>query len=198
MTDGALGNGVEMLERAIDYTLGCLVEIGERSLSWPTPCAGWDLRALLLHVDDSLDALGTAIRTGGISVSPVPAPFRHDPVRAEDLVASLRGRARTVLGAWTAAGDGDRPLAIGGLPLMACSTAGIGAIEVAVHGWDIYCALGLRRPIPPTLAAEMLEIAHITVDAGGRYPLFAEPVPVRPPSCPSDRLTAYLGRDPRT
>jgi hypothetical protein len=31
-----------------------------------------------------------------------------------------------------------------------------GALEVTVHGWDLWVACGARRPVPPGLAAVLL------------------------------------------
>ena len=81
------------------------------------------------------------------------------------------------------------------LPLSA--VAGLGALEIAQHGWDISRACGTRRPIPRALAAGLLAIAPLLVAEAGRGPLFAPPVIPAPAAGPSDRLAAFLGRDPR-
>ncbi|GLZ07317.1 hypothetical protein Acsp03_47830 [Actinomadura sp. NBRC 104412] len=191
---GGLAEGVELLERAVGYTLGALSRVTKASLCWPTPCTGWNLRALLRHLDDSLDVLSEGADTGGV------CPVRGAPVPAEDVVASVRARAGAVLGAWAgtidAAEGDDHALAVGDLPLMASCAAGVGALEIAVHGWDISRTLGLRRPMPPELATDLLEIARLTVGDTGRHPLFAAAVPVPPHTREDDRLAAYLGRDP--
>ncbi len=184
--------GGALLERALSYTLGTVHRVTPHTLSWPTPCSEWDLRALLNHINDSLDTLQEAVESGCIEL--------HQPNACGDLPADLvtafRCRARRLLGAWTAAAERDRIIAIGGLPLVASIVAGAGAIEIAVHGWDISRACGQRRPIPSTLAAEMLEISSLIVTGSSRRPLFAAPVAVSPLAGPSDRLIAFLGRDP--
>jgi hypothetical protein len=75
--------------------------------------------------------------------------------------------------------------------------AAAGAIEIAVHGWDMSRACGQRRPIPGPLAAELLEMARLLVPTTGRHPLFAAPVAVAPMAGPSDQLAAFLGRAPQ-
>src|SRR6185436_17787144 len=45
---------VALLERAIDYTRIALYSVRADLLDAPTPCAQWDLRTLLEHMDDSL------------------------------------------------------------------------------------------------------------------------------------------------
>lgn len=92
---------------------------------------------------------------------------------------------------------GHRPIAVGGVPLAANVVACTGAVEVAVHGWDIAQACGQCRPIPSLLAAEMLEICAVILTGFSRRLLFAAPAEVSPRASPSDRLIAFLGRDPR-
>jgi hypothetical protein len=85
---------------------------------------------------------------------------------------------------------------IGGHWLPRDIAAGAGALEVAVHGWDIALACGRPEPIPGVLAARLLQLSPLLVPAAGRAPLFAEPVPVPAAAAPSDQLAAFLGRPP--
>jgi len=71
-----------------------------------------------------------------------------------------------------------------------------GAIDVAVHGWDVARACGSTQPIPEQLAQDMLEISPLLVTRDDRPERFAAPIPVPPQASASDRLVAYLGRDP--
>jgi uncharacterized protein (TIGR03086 family) len=137
---------VGLLERAIGSALGSMAAVAPRLLSRPTPCSDWDLQALLGHVNDSLAALCEGIDTGRIGPDPA-ADDGHG--LAGDLAATFRDRARLLLGAWTGAGRHDRLIAIVDRPLPASVVAGTGAVELAVHGWDISQACGQHRPIPP-------------------------------------------------
>jgi uncharacterized protein (TIGR03086 family) len=84
---------------------------------------------------------------------------------------------------------------VGGLPLPAALVACTGAIEIAVHGWDVSAARGRDCPIPPRLAVPMLGVSPLLV--AGREGLFAEPVEVPAEASPGDRLVGFLGRDPK-
>jgi uncharacterized protein (TIGR03086 family) len=177
-----------LLERAIAYTLVSMDAVAAPLLSRPTPCAGWDLGALVGHLNDSVGVLREGIDSRCIA--------RHAPPDAGEPVATFRVRARELLGAWLATGLDDTPISIAELPLPAAMVAGAGAVEIVVHGWDVAVACGNRRPIPPALATELLGICPLIASGAVRSALFAPPVPVSRGAIPSDRLVAFLGRDP--
>jgi len=183
-------NAVGLLERAIAYALVSLDAVAPPLLSAPTPCAGWDLRTLVDHLNDSVGVLCEGIATGRVSPAGGPDP-------GEGLVVAFRVRAHELLGAVVAAGWGDAPISVAELPLPAEIVAATGAVEIAVHGWDVAVACGNHRPIPPALASELLGICPLIACGGTRGALFAPPVPVSPAAIPGDRLVAFLGRDPR-
>jgi len=179
-----------MLASAVGYALVTTGAVGRGELSLPTPCRGWDLRMLLRHAAESLAALREGLGTGRVSLCPAADDARDDPVGA------FRERARLLLHAWAAAGP-SRAVAIADRCLPADLMAAAGALEIAVHGWDVSRACGQRRPIPPVLATGLLAVAPLLVPADDRAPLFAPAIPVAPTAAPSDRLTAFLGRAPR-
>jgi uncharacterized protein (TIGR03086 family) len=181
-------NAAGLLERAIAYAMVSMDAVAAPLLSRPTPCAGWDLRALVNHLNDSVSALREGIDTRCVA--------RHAPPDAGDPVAMFRVRAGELLGA-LAIGLGGGPISVARLPLPAAIVAGAGAVEIVVHGWDVAVACDSRRPIPPGLATELLGICPLIASGMMREALFAPPVPVAPTATPSDRLVAFLGRDPR-
>jgi hypothetical protein len=67
-------------------------------------------------------------------------------------------------------------LDIGDLSLPAIAMESTGAIEIAVHGWDISQASGQNRPIPDALATTLLPIAPLLIPETGRHLLFSPPV----------------------
>ncbi|HET6504472.1 MAG TPA: TIGR03086 family metal-binding protein [Amycolatopsis sp.] len=183
----SLTGGVDLLERAISYTLAGLDRAGPEHLSAPTPCEGWDLRALLAHLNDSLLALYEAVRAGRIRSR--VSDLDGDPV------ALVRQRARRLRGAWVAA-PSTGPVAIADVSVTTSVVAGAGALEVAVHGWDVARACGLDQPIPDGLAAELRELAPLFITDADRPALFAAPVACPPGATPGERLLSFLGRSP--
>jgi len=178
-----------LLAGAISYALGVCATVAPGEMSLPTPCTEWDLSALLAHLSDSMADLETAIRTGPLALMPPPGRPDGDPVEA------LRDRAAELLCAAYGYYGPERFVAVGGLPMPAGMVACTGAIEIAVHGWDVSQARGCGRPIPPALATRMLGLCPLLV--AGREGLFAVAVPVPAQASPGDRLVGYLGRRPR-
>ncbi|SRR6266542_1246238 len=187
--------GVALLERAIGYTLGSLHLVTPDAMSRPTPCQGWDLWALLEHMDDSLVALQEAVDEARVGLN--RADDGGDACHLDpDPVARLRDRACRLLGSWASA-EGCRVISIGGSQLPATILTSAGALEVAVHGWDVARGCGRPRPIPPALAEELFVIAPLLVTEADRPSRFAPPVDVPSSAGPSEQLLAWLGRDPR-
>ena len=185
-------DSTDLLEIAIGYAVGSLSCVTPGSLSYPTPCAAWDLRALLEHVSDSLAALHEAIATGWVSLDVLA---RAPVSSADDLVTTLRTRAGRLLAA-SAAGGEDRAVAIAGRRLTGRQVTAVGAVEITVHGWDIAEACRCPRPIPPALATSILAVIPLVVTQVTRNVQFAGAIPAAPQACPSDRLVALLGRNP--
>lgn len=183
--------GTGLLEPAIGYALDAVQAVTPDLLSRPTPCRGWDLLMLLRHADESLAALCEGLGAGRVGLWPAADDPAADPVR------TFRQRAGLLLGVWSSAGGPPEVIAIADRCLPPGILAAAGALEIAVHGWDVSRACGQRLPIPALLAAGLLELAPLLVPAVGRQPLFAAPVPAAPTAGPSDRLAAFLGRTPQ-
>ena len=198
---GQLSGAIELLAGAISYLLGVCAPIGPGEMTLPTPCPDWDLARLLGHLCESMTDLETALRTGRLDLAGPPGRAGGDPVEA------LRDRAAQLLCASYCYGGPERFVAVGGLPMPAGLVACTGAVEIAVHGWDVSAARARagrgsagcegdvpETPIPAGLAARMLRLSPLLV--AGREGLFAVPVEVPAQASPGDRLVGYLGRRP--
>ena len=192
----ALIGAVAVLERAIAYLLGNLALVTPEALARPTPCDHWDLYDLLDHLDDSLSALHEAIDVGCVGCAPPASSIEAIRSRAgETIIGLVRGRATHLLGAW-ANTRGAPPVRVNDEPTTAALVAGAGAIEVTVHGWDVSRACGATRPIPASLADELLDLSVLLIRGQDRPARFGRPVVVPSSAVPGDRLVAFLGRQP--
>lgn len=182
-------NPGELLERSLAYALGGVAAVPRGDLGLPTPCAEWNLGELLQHLDDSVDALYEGVAEGRVGLCPA-AP-------AADPVCAFRARAGALLGAWTAVSAAPPAASVGDRRLDLRLLGAVGAVEIAVHGWDVTQACGRPRPIPAALAAELLPLAPVVVADADRGVRFADPVALPAGSGPGDLLLAFLGRTPR-
>ncbi|QFY06657.1 hypothetical protein GBF35_08125 [Nonomuraea phyllanthi] len=213
--------GVALLERAIEYALGGLRVVTPATLCRPTPCAGWNVQRLLDHMADSLQTLNDA---AGGHITParagvprdrardrtIPAPADVPPDHACDRTIPapfgglpggnpallLRDDATEVLGLWMGTLTGARLVSMAGHHLTSPMVAAVGAIEITVHGWDVARSCGEHHPVPPLLADELLDLAHLFVTAEDRPHRFGPRVKMPAHAPVQDRLLAYLGRDP--
>lgn len=192
MSSASPWRGVELLERAIGYTRGVLALVTPDDLSAPTPCSAWDLRALLAHMEDSLTSLHEA---GSLHRVRVDAPASP----SAGLVEALRARACDLLADWSA----DAPVAgrggpgnvlVGGRPVTPAVLTSAGALEIAVHGWDVAVSCRRPRPLPDALAADLLRVAPVLVRPEDRAGRFGAVLCTPPDAPPGVRLLAFVGR----
>jgi uncharacterized protein (TIGR03086 family) len=186
----------DLLEQAVGYALRSVAAVTPEVLTWPTPCAGWDLNMLLQHSCESLAALSEGANLGCVG----QAAGANRP--CADAAGLFTARARDLLDDWPRF---CRPhVLIAGLRLAVTDFAAAGALEIAVHGWDVTQACGRPQPIPAVLAARLLAVAPLLVTDADREPrpgpgtssapLFGPALAVSPAAGASDRLTAFLGR----
>jgi uncharacterized protein (TIGR03086 family) len=227
MAERGPGGATGLLAGALRYALSACALVKPTELASPTPCAEWDIRALLWHLGESVADLEAGLRTGSLDdawpADPAPSrPLREarlpgngeadlsDPLRVRrgrearppgngeadlsDPLGVLRERAAELLCACYDGRPAERFVVVGGLPLPAGIVACTGAVEIAVHGWDVSAALGRGGSIPSGLATRLLALCPLL--ATSREGLFAAAVPVSPEAGPGDRLLGYLGRDP--
>jgi len=178
---------VELLERAIGYTRGALAGVRPELLAKPTPCTRWRLGTLLDHMGDSLDAL-TEASSGFLPLTPAPATRSDSADRGE----MLRVKACSLLGAWSS--PAARSVLVGGRDLDARLLLGAGALEIAVHGWDVAQATGADLDIPEQLAEALFPVARAVVGDTDRGRSFAPALPWDEGASWSARLVGFCGR----
>lgn len=176
---------LDLLERAVGVARSSLQGVTPDLLTRPTPCPRFTLQDLLDHMADSLDTVIEAADLGAVGL----VAFPPSGVATVD---RLRGRACALLGAWSPLVR-DHRVAIGEHALTASYVALAGALEIAVHAWDVSQATGVRAPLPLPLAADLLPLVDTVVSEADRPERFAPALDV-PMGDASDRLLARLGR----
>ncbi|CRK54375.1 conserved hypothetical protein [Rhodococcus sp. RD6.2] len=180
-----LADPVALLGAAMRYTDAVLSRVTVGDLTSPTPCADWNLQELLAHMHESLVVLDEVALDRAVVLRPAAEAVVADPV------AAVRGRGARLLRSWSRTDRGV--VRVGGAALPSDYAAAAGALEVAVHGWDVSWALGTPTPVPSALATELLFYAEVFVPDDDREGRFAAPRVSSSPE-PGERLLAFLGR----
>lgn len=188
MSITSLPSSVAVLDSAVAYTHSRLPLARTSPLSLPTPCRDWDLGQLLTHMDESLVALAEAAELGRVVVDPQPLPPGPD-----ELVDRIVQRACRTSAAWHQRVT-SAPMCVGDLALGRDTIALVGALEIAVHGWDIAVATGQDPRLPEDLAVRLYDVALAVVPPDERGRRFADEVPVSFSAPSGTRLLAHLGR----
>ena len=178
------------LSRALQGTLTVLTKIQPGQLDAPTPCASWDVRALINHVTGS-----ARWWAGTISGAADPAAADY---AAGDYAAAYQESIQIALAAFGADGVLDRTVRLPFGELPGAVVLGMAATEQFTHGWDLARATGQPTDLDPDLAAELLGQARQAITDAYRGPdgeaLFG-PVRQAPAGAsPADQLAAFLGR----
>jgi uncharacterized protein (TIGR03086 family) len=184
---------VALLERALDQTAGLVAAIEPSQAGLATPCAGWDVRALVSHL------AGRDLRNFLVSArGETPDWSAPDEEIGDDWAAAFRDRAAPLRTAWRAADPARLVAGPGGeAPLRARADQQI--TELAVHDWDLARATGQQLAgLDPALAEHALNWSHGVLRPEFRGPgkAFGVEVPVPDDAPVYDRLAGWFGRDP--
>ncbi|MGY1644271.1 TIGR03086 family metal-binding protein [Geodermatophilus sp. SYSU D00703] len=186
-------DGAALLDDALAQAERVVSRVRADQFGLPTPCAGWDVQALVGHL---LAIVRRAERVaGGRPASAVPAVAAVDP--RGRWAASFAAAASKARHAWQAAAPAEVPVPWGVLPGPVGASGFV--LELVAHTADLAGSTGYPEPLDDRLATAALRVAERLVPAAHRGSGSAFAAPVRPPSGAGAyaRLAAYLGRAPR-
>ena len=183
MTDSALN-------QALQSTLAVLTKVGPGDLDAATPCASWDVRALVSHFVGS--ARWWAALVGGQDAA-ADADYA-----AGDAVAAYEESSRLAVAAFAVEGALDKTVLLPFGEFPGAVLRDLAATEQFVHGWDLARAIGYPAALDPELASWLLSRARLVITEAYRGPdgqaLFGPVVEAPAGACPADQLAAFLGR----
>jgi uncharacterized protein (TIGR03086 family) len=191
-------NFVELHRRAVAGIRPVLDRVEAADLGRPTPCAGWDLRALLEHMTGQDHGFAAAVRAahdgGEVDVS----EFAPRP-----LGPSLTAGLDEVLAAFAAGADSPVLLPEFGRRLPVAIVVQMHLVDTLVHGWDVAATLGVQDDYVAGLDAEVVAAAlamceRIPDDESRDAPgaSFAHALPAPADADPWTRTLTLVGRDP--
>jgi uncharacterized protein (TIGR03086 family) len=178
------GPTVEQLQSTLDEGARLVQAIKEDQWPLPTPCADWDVRALVEHM-----IFGHRLFTQALGVA-VPASNGA-------LARDYRSSGNEMIAAFEQPGalDAVVTLPIGEVPALFALHLRI--TEAIVHGWDVAQAIGESARFDDDVVEEAIAFSRPALDSlpAGRTP-FAPPQPTTTDAPALDRLVALLGRRP--
>ncbi len=151
----------------------------------PTPCAGWDVRALLDHL------VWENLLWTGLAEGEPRSDFAADHL-GDDHVAAFRTAARATLAAFRRPGMLQRQYG----PAPGWRLVEQVTIEMLVHGWDLATAIGGSTDLAPEVAEATMPVVQEIYGDLPRTPggSFGPVRPVPDDATAADRLAAFLGR----
>ncbi len=180
------------LDQACQSTLTVLAKVEPSLLDAPTPCASWDVRALINHF------VGTA-RWWAATVAGEPDDKAADPDYASgDFIAAYQDSIQIATAAFEAEGALEKMVMLPFGEFPGVVLRGFAALDQFAHGWDLARAIGHHTDLAPGLATVLLGQSRTGITDALRGPDGQAPFgPVRAApagSGPADQLAAFLGR----
>ena len=190
--------GAELLARSFASTRGVLANVRADQLTGAsTPCASWDVRALVNHIVGGTTYFAVIGETGS---APSEQPEVPEAAGPEELLAEFDDGAARAVRAFDAEGTAERTVHLPFGDLSGSAFVHIASVDTFTHGWDLAKATGQPTHLAPDLAGELLEIATGFLPDALRGPDGKAPFgpKVDPPAGASaaDQLAAFLGRTP--
>lgn len=153
----------QLHRRALNQAGDLVRTVGTADLTRPSPCAGWDLAALLTHVIGQHHGFARAIRDGDAPVSAYTGPAVPD---ADALPVLWAESARALTEAMAAAAPDQRVRLVEFGPeavFPADTVVGFHLLDTTVHAWDVAAALGRPefRPDDELVAATAEQAARV-------------------------------------
>ncbi len=195
-------NILELHRRSVAGLRTVVDRVTPADLDRPTPCAGWDLRALLEHMtgqDRGFAAAVRAARTGDDLDASAFAPHPLGPSPATTLAEGLD----EVVAAFAAGADGPVLMAEFDRRVPTPIVVQMHLIDTLVHGWDVAATLGVQDDYVTRLDAEVVGAAlamseQIPDDEYRETPgaSFAHALSAPQDADPWTRVLTLLGRDP--
>ncbi|MFJ2835162.1 TIGR03086 family metal-binding protein [Nocardia sp. NPDC087230] len=182
-------------QRAVRLSVEAVEAAADAALTVETPCAGWDLRALLEH-------MGTQNRGFAAAARGADDPAVWEVRRAADPVDAYLRSADEVVTAFAEPGAPARTLALPEIPpgrFPAPTALGFHLVDSVVHAWDVARSVGRTVDLDPDLAATALRVAMaVPIGKSRERPgaAFAPALDVADDAATLDRILRVLGRSP--
>ena len=185
----------EAFDRTVASTAGIVKTVRHDQAGAPTPCTEWRVQDLLNHVIGTL-WLSEALFSDRAPRYPMaPGGLPGADLAGQDPAAAYAEASAAAL----AAAMGDTLTRMHATPLgdmPGPALAGFTTLDILVHGWDLAKATGQPAALDDTLAAHVLAFAEQAITPDTRAPRIGPALPAAVDAPLTDRLVAFLGRQP--
>lgn len=176
-----------LLDRARDHALPVIATISDDDLTKPTPCADYDVRALLDHL------LHVVVEFQKLAAKQ-DADFSHTP-NYPDWRAQFPTETAKLVEAWAEPGA-DEGIA-GNMQMPAQTVGGLALLDLTIHASDLAQATGQHFEPDPEVFAEVKNLVEQMGPMAIEWKVFKEPVEAPEGASALEQLLARTGRDPR-
>lgn len=183
-------DAVPCLDQAAVLVAGTTADDAER----PTPCADWDVAALVGH----LCAVARRVAVLGAGGDAMSVPSHRPDLGPADWAAEFARGAADARMTWADEAAQDRLVRAPFGAVAGRVAASSYVQELTTHSWDLAVATGRVTTLDPELASAALEIARRFLPAerrGGPMP-FGPVLDVPAGAGAYQELAGWMGRDP--
>lgn len=180
-----------------DARLVSLVErLSPADLSAATPCADWNVRSMLSHTLQSIEAFSSAV-DGAPGPTEAEVFSGHDILEDDPLGVTKRVTERSQA-AWASTSDWEAPVTTVLGPIPAGQAISIITFSTQVHSWDLAVAIGEGAAVEFTAdeAALAEAVGNQLVPTMRPKGLYGPEVPAPAEATPTQRILAFTGRNP--
>ncbi|MFG2310833.1 TIGR03086 family metal-binding protein [Streptomyces sp. NPDC048566] len=182
-----------LLDVAVARAVRVVDAVTEADLHRPTPCADYDVKALINHLSHVVVEFRKLAAKGTSDFSSTPDRVSEGPDWRERFAAD----ARALAAAWSRPGAEDG--LAGAMNMPARLVASMALLDLVVHAWDLARAIGREYREDDALAPVLIELLGAVAELGDTarsMGMFGAAVDVPEDASPLPRLLAATGRDP--
>ena len=184
---------IEMLSRAVGPTHQVVANIRKDQLEDPTPCAEWNVSAVLDHLIGGCITFAAGVR------GEVSGAIGESGNLGEDHVESFRTASQETLDAVREPGALDKDVKFPWGDTPAPVALHLALADMTIHGWDLAKATGQDFQPEEDIAEAVYGFMSTAMEPSGQMPrgtAFGPPVEVGADASAVDRMLAYGGRQP--
>lgn len=193
MTENSIA---DLLKAATAHAVPVVRAIPEDRLTAPTPCAEYDVKALVNHLLQVIVQFQALAAKQNADFSESPDYVAESPdLDWRDRFADEAGK---LVAAWAAPGADEGTT--GAMDMPARTVGCMALLDLTVHAWDLARATGQEYEPAPESSGVVAALREAVAGLGPtarKMGVFGEPLPVPEGASELERLLAETGRDPR-